>query len=657
MNKYIKYSLVFGLGLMGLSSCSDDVLDTKPKESYSEELVWSTPATADAFALNVSNQVTAYFTQHLQWEFLTPNGIICSQVPDGWQFSSIGEEKIDSRHDSGFGRFSVLRACNQLIAKAEQAQDLPESKRRELMAEGKFLRGLLFFDMARRMGRFVPITKVLKPEDKEEFKTPITKTVAESYQLVMADLNAACEDMAETSPSGRANKYAAHLVRSRAALQAYAYTGNASYLDLCIESATKVTQRYPLSDNYANIFNEKTLGEREVIWAKYFLKQDASLGSFAAEIIRAVPNIKPDDNVKAISEVSRRLRNASGQTFEGWAAVFPTQDLVDQYLVIDQKDNKAKLWYETSQFTDNVDVMLKPSNITAIGQVDSYTRSDGETRNIPSAQDLKTDGANKEDATLFAAYFAVKAGKTANISELMYQHRDKRMDATILRDGSIFAGETLSMNLDGNMAQGVRDKEDGGWYNTVTGYYWRKTLRNDVSPTFVASTKSDYHFVLARTGEAYMNLAEAQLLKNNVSAAVAALNATRQAHGGLPASTASTAKEAWEDYIRERRVEMAAEIGDIYFSYLRWGKYGGDANYQRENSVGKDQGAVIKDLNRPVYKIQISRDRSKALVGQVTLLRAWDRNFNPRRYLFPIPLAQIETRKLYGIEDGQNPGW
>lgn len=148
-----------------------------------------------------------------------------------------------------------------------------------------------------------------------------------------------------------------------------------------------------------------------------------------------------------------------------------------------------------------------------------------------------------------------------------------------------------------------------------------------------------------------MNLAEAQLLKKNISAAVAALNATRVAHGELAPSTAATEEEAWADYIRERNCEMCNEGGDLYFSYLRWGKYGGYANH------GRSTGDVIADLDRPAYKIQISRDRTKLLIGQVTLLNSANRNFTERRYLFPILQSFLDTRAAFGLDHDQNEGW
>ena len=148
-----------------------------------------------------------------------------------------------------------------------------------------------------------------------------------------------------------------------------------------------------------------------------------------------------------------------------------------------------------------------------------------------------------------------------------------------------------------------------------------------------------------------MNLAEAYLCKGDVANAVNALNVTREQHGGLAPSTASTVAQAWEDYIRERRVEMANECADIYYSYLRWGKYGGDANH------GKHAGDVIEDLNRPVYKIQISRDRKQLLIGQHTINQTAKRTFTVRRYLLPISQSFLDTREAYGLDHEQVQGW
>lgn len=644
MNIYreIGFSSLLGLGLM--VSC--DVMDTKPFETYSEELVWSSKEMVDAFVIQTYPSTLGYFSGgSASWESLTPNGAQCDQVGNSINTTAT-ETGISASTDYGFGRFSEQRRCNMILEKVAESTVLTELQKKELMAEGHFLRGALYFDMTRKMGRFVPIDHVLSPDDSEAFKTPLTSSIEESYQLVMGDLDKAVEGLPETSDEGRANKYVALALRSRAALQAYAYTKNEKYLDVAINSANEVINSgaYTLTDNYGGMFSsDQAPSDKEIIMARYYLDKDASVGSFE-EMILALPNLPGDDVMNGSSDGVNTL-DPTIKTFDGWGMYWPTQDLVDQYLVLDEKTGEAKVWYETSQYLDNVETI--PSEGLNVGSVEEFKRFDGEIRNLPTANDLLT---GRTDYPLFKQVGKLKSNSNWTITDIMYNNRDKRMDATIIRDMSDFWGLTMTLNLGGNASQGIRSKEDGGWYTTTTGYYWRKNMVKPDPRAFV-SVKINFHYIIARLGEMYMNLAEAYLLKGDVAKAVEMLNVTRMKHGGLPASKASTLDDAWTDYMRERRVEMAYENGDIYFSYLRWGKYGGACNY------GRASGDVIKDLNSPVYKIGISSDRKSFCVGQLTLLNSWNRNFTTRRYLFPIPQGAIDKRAADGIVDKQNEGW
>lgn len=644
MNIYRKigFSSLLGLGLM--VSC--DVMDTKPFETYSEELVWSSKEMVDAFVIQTYPSTLGYFSGgSASWESLTPNGTQCDQVGNSINTTAT-ETGISASSDYGFGRFSEQRRCNMILEKVAESTVLTELQKKELMAEGHFLRGALYFDMTRKMGRFVPIDHVLSPDDSEAFKTPLTSSIEESYQLVMGDLDKAVEGLPETSDEGRANKYVALALRSRAALQAYAYTKDKKYLDVAINSANEVINSgaYTLTDNYGGMFSsDQAPSDKEIIMARYYLDKDASVGSFE-EMILALPNLPGDDVMNGSSDGVNTL-DPTIKTFDGWGMYWPTQDLVDQYLVLDEKTGEAKVWYETSQYLDNVEAI--PSERLNVGSVEEFKRFDGEIRNLPTANDLLT---GRTDYPLFKQVGKLKSNSNRTITDIMYNNRDKRMDATIIRDMSEFWGLTMTLNLGGNASQGIRSKEDGGWYTTTTGYYWRKNMVKPDPRAFV-SVKINFHYIIARLGEMYMNLAEAYLLKGDVAKAVEMLNVTRMKHGGLPASKASTLDDAWTDYMRERRVEMAYENGDIYFSYLRWGKYGGACNY------GRASGDVIKDLNSPVYKIGISSDRKSFCVGQLTLLNSWNRNFTTRRYLFPIPQGAIDKRAADGIVDKQNEGW
>ena len=650
MKNILKYGFL-GLGIVAMTSCID-TMDTHPTTVFDAETVWGSKATVEGFVYSTYTDVIhagyAGSGTSVGWEARTPNSVKCSQVGEG--IDGVATELgVSSGSDFGCNRFSLLRRANLIIHNVEASSTLSEAEKRELSAHGYLMRGMIFFDQARKMGRFVPVTQVFSVERPEEVNIPMTKTVGEGYDLIISDLTKAADYLPTSNMPGLPTRYAAGVLLSRAALQAYAYTNDSKYLDIAIEYATDVTQNsgVSLATNLTpskSMWNETDLYNPEILWAYYREKENTAVSSFD-ELMRTYPNISTDNVKNSQSPVA--LKQANGQTFEGWAIYFPTQDLADQFLVTDEATGEALPWYETSQYTDNVNV-LDPTTITEAGQVDQYSQLNGDLRRIPTPQDFNQ---TKDGYPVFQRYHKLKAGAERDLSDLMYQGRDKRFYTTMVHDKATWMNEFIGLNLGGNMSMGVRDKEDGGWYNTTTGYYWRKSNIENPEPRAFHNSKVALHFNITRLGEAYLNLAEAQLLKKNIPAAVAALNETRTKHGGLAPSTASTEEEAWADYIRERNCEMANETGDIYFSYLRWGKYGGYANH------GRAAGEVIADLDRPAYKIQISRDRSQLIVSQVTLLNSAQRAFTTRRYLLPISQGFLNTREAYGMKDAQNEGW
>ena len=650
MKNIFKYGFL-GLGIVAMSSCID-TMDTHPTTVFDAETVWGSKATVEGFVYatysSVINNGYAGSGESVSWEARTPNAVRCSQVGEGIDGLAT-ELGVSSGTDFGCSRFSLLRKANMIIHNVQASSTLSEAEKNELSAHGYLMRGMIFFDQARKMGRFVPVTQVFSVENPDEVNIPMTKTPAESYDIIINDLIKAADYLPTSNMPGLPTRYSAGVLLSRAALQAYAYTNDSKYLDVAIEYANDVINNSgaTLATNLApnkSLWNETDLYNPEILWAYYREKDNTNVQSFE-ELMRTYPNISTDNVKNSQSPVA--LKQANGQTFEGWAIYFPTQDLADQFLVTDEATGEALPWYQTSQYVSNVNV-LDPATITEAGQVDQYSQLNGDLRRIPTPQDFNQ---TKDGYPVFQRYHQLKDGATRDLSDLMYQGRDKRFYTTMVYDKCTWMNENVELNLGGNMSMGVRDKEDGGWYNTTTGYYWRKSNIENPEPRAYYNSKVALHFNITRLGEAYMNLAEAQLLKKNIPAAVEALNATRTKHGGLAPSTATTEEEAWADYIRERNCEMTNETGDIYYSYLRWGKYGGYANH------GRAAGEIIADLDRPAYKIQISRDRTQLIVSQVTLLNSAQRAFTTRRYLLPISQSFLNTREAYGMNDAQNEGW
>lgn len=647
MKNILKYGLL-GLGVMATTSCID-TLDTKPMVTFDAETVWGSKATVEGFVYAAYNDIIwdgyAGSGSCVDWEARTPNSVLASQVSDGLTYDGVCTElSINSGNDWGPNRFSYLRRANMIIENVQASSALSDAEKAQLKAHGHFLRGMIFFKQARTMGRFVPVKQVFNEADSLTCLIPLTKDVTESYKYVIEDLKYAADNMEDIQPAGVPTKWAAKVVLSRAALQAYAYTNDSQYLDIALNAAKEVVDnKGNLLSSSNGLFNEVDQNNPEILWAYYREPDNTQVVSFK-ELMRVYPNIKPED-VRNCGGTP--LKDVNGLTFEGWAAYFPTQDLVDNFLVNDEETGEALPWYETSQWKNNV-TDLDPSAITEAGQVDEFSHAAFGPRRMPCPSDFTN--TNTAYPT-FTRYATLKDGASKDISALMYENRDKRFYTAVVYDNCTWVGENVELRHGGNMYRGLRDKEEGGWYNTTTGYYWRKSSIENPEPRAYHISNVALHFNLARVGEAYMNLAEAYLLKQDVANAVAALNATRTVHGGLAPSTASTLEEAWKDYIRERNCELTNEGGDLYFSYLRWGKYGGFAN------EGEQAGGVVQALNRPVHMIQIDSKRSAILVNQVTISNAAKRVFTTNRYLLPINQSFLNTRETYGIQDNYNQVW
>lgn len=618
-------------------------METRPTDTLDEQTIFSDQSTINALLSQSYADVLSFYTAYAFPESNTPNGIQ-SELHKRHEFPI--EKGIDPTNLNGKDdRFLHLQRINFFIKKASESSVLTDEQKREKVAEARFLRGLNYFSMTRNQGRFVPINQVLSLEDTLLMRREMTSDPGVSYQVLMEDIDAGIQDLPETSESGRLNKYVALGYKSRIALQAYAYTKEEKYLDDAIASAEAVinSNRYELSPNYGQLFLFAGADDKEILLNRQYLKLNTDVSSFD-EMIRVVPNVKNDEI--SGSGGSPLFNNPNGRSFEGNASYFPTQDLVDQYLVTE--NGQAKEWNETDEYKKYVEVK-EPTALT----VNEFTRKpnakDPEKEKVgwhavPDKADLGSNAKGK----IITYYATTKEQK--RINDIIYKNRDKRFYDTIVYDSCYWLNkELVTTCVQGNLAASVRRDKSSSWYTTVTGYYWRKAVE-EVSPRVYADTPINYHFVLLRLGEIYLNLAEAKLLKKDYAGAVAALNQTRTTHGKLPPSTATTEEEVWKDYIRERRVEMAYE-NDIYYSYLRWGKYGGAANHN------KPAGAPIVELNKPVHRIVIKKDRQAFFIAQVIVNESWDRNFSPKRYLYPIGQGFLDRRAAYGINDQQNPGW
>ena len=586
INKYIVPLLFCTAGV--LQGCND-FLDTKPSESYSEELVWSSRSTAEAFILQTYNNVIPKYTDFKTEDCLTTNSVYVYQGSP-----NAVRELVDRGWDFGFGDFGTVRRCNLIIEKVA-ASPIDEKSKTELIAEGKMLRAMTYYYQAKHTGRVIWVDRVLTEED--DFNLGLTSTIKESYDYILKDLDDAIAGLPTESKAGRLNKNAALALKSEVCLTAAAYTGEKALFQQAIDAVDAI-QGYTLDSNYEGMFNQDgAYSSPEIILARYRSKDNNTCGNTLMQ------EMIPNQNNDAIKNFGCSPVMKTDFIFECWMSHAPSQNLVDNYLVIDRLTNQAVPWNESTQFKNSVNEV--PVSDVADMAYDPKELVNGK-------------GYVSKDGT--------------KLNELVYGNRDKRFYATIVYDSCLFYGETITMCQKGNLNRCSRVGNPGTSHMPLTNYMWRKSIYN-VSPRPFVDVLTDYHYVVFRLGRVLMNKAEALLCQGKWQEAMNVINKTREVHGGLPASTATNLAEAWIDYKRERNVELPLE-GDYYWSLLRWGKYGQEANH------GLAPTSVIPELNCPATFSEISKDRQRMFVGQVQFTND-QREFRTRRYLFPIPQLSL----------------
>lgn len=620
-----------------IASCNR-VMDTSPKETYDESAVWGSAASAYSFVYDVYQSVIKdqwVMWNVSDWEIRSAN---MAASGESWYDNNyfFSQEDYDEKKDFGFfGQYSKARKINMIseMVTKYRGKTLTDKEADELMGQAHFLRGMFYFRQARALGRVVWLDAVLSPADTINnglTNYVLTPSVSATYDKIIHEI----EESIKTLPSGTQVKqgqisvYAAHALLSEICLQAAAYETDlakrAALLKKVIVAADFLQTKYSLTSDYGGMFNERNqANNNEIIYAIY--RKRVNTDFTGTDMIRTMGNIKNDNMLYAETP-----RFKIDNKFEAWGRIFPTQNLVDNYLVIDQATGEAVKWYETSQFTSAVTLDAVPTQ--------SYSW-------IPAMWKGGTP------------VMSGKAKNGQNISDLMYKGRDARFEESIIHDNCEVYGETITTRTFGNWNAASTDRAPTiyGHHLSITNYYSRKQLYNDVdNNVLLGGNKTDYHWVVFRLGRVVLNKAEAQLWlagmgdTYGIADAVATFNLTRTTHGKLPASMASSAVDAWRDYQIERRVELYYE-NDLYWSALRWGKHGGPAN------GGLPAGDEVKVLLEKPTSVQLSADCTEFTINTV-----WHGNVDKpkfskeKRYLLPIPKNELIKNPKLGR---QNPGW
>lgn len=350
----IKFLATIILTAFLIQGC-DDQLEIAQEDSITAENLYNTKAGALAGLSGAYSRVVETYR----------DAIINAQYPTDWTDEGIynrkGLQHIVKNNftasEPKLGKiwsdyYSGVAATNSLLV-GIQKSPLDEAVKQEFMAEGRFLRAFLFFDLEKAFGGVEGIPMPLEEDYLNKALLPRTKGI-DVYKQIIADLEYAEQYLptAAAATGGRANKSAARGLMARA----YLYMASAPFNDAGAYEKARDWSKKVMDDSYhvlnpiyADIFNQLARGEydtKETLFQIGFspdvANQQSTLGSNFG--------MKFDD--EACANIGARLKGKS------YAQTYATVTLVLKYRE-DPSDERG-LWNTLPYFNArNEDCQLK----------------------------------------------------------------------------------------------------------------------------------------------------------------------------------------------------------------------------------------------------------------------------------------------------------
>jgi hypothetical protein len=571
--------LVFA-GLLSLTpSCINDVLDKKPLDIISEEVVWNDGNLVDSYLANKYGGMAI-----LQFDLAVfVGGDYWAQHFGFLAVSTVSDESGDLVWWGGFNAFeyklggltvnggllewwerayTLVRDLNMLIEKLPESSNDPDFIASRV-AEARFLRAFNYFAMVKRYGGIPLITKTLQLDSPEEERYPKRNSEKEIYDFVIAELDAIEEDLKGLTEYGRASQGAALALKCRAAL----YAGSIA--------------------RYGTVQLNGLLG----------IPQDQADGYFQKSL----------DAANKIKTLGYTLYNQDADRTENFKNTF-LKERNSEMIFVKQYDEMLNNWKYDFVLTP------KPQGYDAgmaapvyLEMVEEFEHTDGTPGTLDrtaiqtglwSMEDLWKDKDPRFFASVWTNGTPWKGGKVDS-------HR-----GIIGSDGVLYADQQDSY---GGIAAWGNQRNEG---NFGTGFGVLKML--DETTDAALHERSGTDCPIFRYGEVLLNLAESAFELGRTDEALDALNQIRD-RAGIARKTSID----MEAIRHERKVELFFE-GHRYWDVRRW-------RIAADKLSKPSSGLIFRlDYDTRKYKLEVINNYDGAVTPR----------FYEHNYYLPLTLAR-----------------
>jgi hypothetical protein len=538
-----------GIALVASLVACDDFLTTEPQTIITDDQVWSDAA--------LITNVLANFYDRLPLHQSLPNGSFeqFANYDEGvWSGVTAGAQARNSAANypynyaawslwAGGSGYGLIRDINLALENIE-AGTLAPAQKTPILAELRFLRAQMYFELVKRNGG-VPLITEQKIYDFSGNAEPLQEpraSEAEVYDFIASEVDAIVGQLGNEGSKWRANRYTALALKSRAML----YAGSiARYNSVLTPSVTLPGGEVGIPASRADEYFQKSLdASREIIESnQYALVSGSDQAAAFASIFSSKPNsevIFAEDYMVSQGKnhfftmqlYPQSIPHAINANWGG-SAISPALQLVESYDYLDGRPGE----------------LLGTGDGTVAGQANWIFYD--EIDDIFEGKDQRMFGTVITPGSSFA-------GQPVQIQAGVYVWNDgqNRYDRVAGVKGSTYSDGGLQTGLDGPVA--------GEVYVSATGFLVRKHL--DPSPQGALITGTDNWWVLYRLGEIYMNAAEAAFELGQTSDALTYINRLRERAGFPPNSLTTLTLEKIQS---ERWAELAFEDHRLW-DLKRW---------------------------------------------------------------------------------------
>lgn len=522
-------------------SCNhDEWFDRDSKSLITDEQLWNDPKLVTSLLANYYNRLPS-----LHGVFNTGG---MTELDDAmWSGHRDQNWRNDFQFGDDYGRYwdyGLIRDINLSLENMETLSvSLTDADKRLFIAEFRFIRAFVYFEMVKRMGG-VPLVTTQMVYDFSGDPTPLQVPRAkehEVYDFVYSEMEAIKEDLAANNASKtRANSYAALALESRAMLYAASL---AKYNNLMGEPIATPGGEVGIPASMADEYYRKSLAASKAILT----------GSYQ------LFNENPDKGANFYDMLNKKTGNE---------VIFAKDYAVGLKVHRFAYDNIVKSLTEDNESSSTI----SPS----LSLIESFDYLDG------------TKGTLKDRDALgnYVPYSRI---------EEIFENKDARLYGTVIYPGSTFRNRPVSIQAGvatwqngnyrfhtapelgqqlenqlgedyaGGLWTGFDGPKDDAQDVSNTGFYIRKFV-SDAPAASTRGTSAANWWPWFRLGEVYLNAAEAAFELGRTDEARGYVNILRERAGFPPNSISLLSMEMIRN---ERRVELAFE-DHRFFDLKRW---------------------------------------------------------------------------------------